>query len=210
MNKKILLVEDEPAYGAMLTKILAPKAFEVIHASSRREAIDMFEKDVSGFFCVLQDLGLPPHSSSIEEGLACMTDLLAIQPHLKVIVLTGRDRGEAGAHAIQMGAFDYLEKPVSLDALIIALERARLFSQSENSLVKDGVIPIKFNANLDQGLKLSRDHFEAALVRRVLDECEFNIRKAADILGVKREGLYYLLKKHNIEMLRVANDWADN
>ncbi|AHF01905.1 Fis family transcriptional regulator [Thiomicrospira aerophila AL3] len=209
MTRKILLVEDEPAYAEMLTKILATKQFDVIHAINREEALNLFEQHSASIFCVLQDLGLPPQASAIEEGLACMTGLLVMQPHLKVIVLTGRDRGEAGAHAIAMGAFDYLEKPIALEGLIVALERAKLFSQSENTLVKEGVIPIKFNAHLDQGLKLSRDHFEAALVRRVLGECEFNIRKAADILGVKREGLYYLLKKHNIEMLREVSDWSE-
>ncbi|SFR54445.1 response regulator [Thiomicrospira sp. ALE5] len=206
MNNKILLVEDESAYGEMLQKILASKDYEVVLTANREQALAFFAKEGATVFCVLQDLGLPPCTDSIEEGLACMTDLIAIQPQLKVIVLTGRDRGEAGEHAIRLGAFDYLEKPVSLDALVVALERAKLFNQSENRLLQDGVVPIKFNANLEQGLKLSRDNFEAELVRRVLEQCDFNIRKAADILGVKREGLYYLLKKHDISLLREVND----
>jgi DNA-binding NtrC family response regulator len=204
MVNKVLLVEDDSAYRQILAKILANHGYLVTEAADRHDALAQHDQDTHGFFCVLQDLGLPPDALSINEGLACMQALLAKQPSLKVIVLTCRDREEAGSRAIMQGAFDYLEKPIALDALLAAVERALLFSQTEHNLVSEGVVPVQFNAQLDQGLRQSCEVFEAAVVRRVLEECDFNIRLAAEHLGVKRENLYYLIKKHDINTLRAV------
>lgn len=204
MVNKILLVEDDSVYRQMLAKILANHGYLVTEAVDRLDALSQYDQNLDGFFCVLQDLGLPPDAHSISEGLVCMQALLAKQPSLKVIVLTGRDRGEAGSQAIKLGAFDYLEKPIALDALLAAVERALLFAQTEHNLVSEGVVPVQFNAQLDQGLRQSCEVFEAAVVKRVLEECDFNIRLAAEHLGIKRENLYYLIKKHNINTLRAV------
>ena len=203
---KVLLVEDEQVYREMLSKILTQHGYSVDQAAHRDQALELQQQNPSNYFCVLQDLGLPPNPHAISEGLGCMQALLAKQPTLKIIVLTGRDRGEAGAQAVKIGAFDYLEKPIALDALIAAVERASFFSLTEQNLVSEGVVPVKFNAQLDQGLRQSCDVFEASVVRRVLEECDFNIRAAADQLGIKRENLYYLIRKHDIDTLRAVSN----
>ncbi len=209
MVDKVLLVEDERVYREMLAKILSQHGYSVDQAADRDQALDLQQQNPSCYFCVLQDLGLPPNPHSISEGLGCMQALLARQPTLKIIVLTGRDRGEAGTQAVKMGAFDYLEKPIALDGLIAAVKRASFFSLTEQSLVLEGVVPVKFNAQLDQGLRQSCAVFEAAVVRRVLEECDFNIRVAAEQLGIKRENLYYLIRKHEIDVLRLVANVAD-
>ena len=206
---KILTIEDELVCREMLAKMLTQHGYVVDQAANRHQAFELLQQNPSDYFCVLQDLGLPPRPHAISEGLGCMQALLAKQSSLKIIVLTGRDRDEAGAQAIKLGAFDYLEKPVALDALLAAVERAAFFSLTEQNLVSKGVVPVKFTAQLDQGLRQSCEVFEAAVVRRVLEECDFNIRAAADQLGIKRENLYYLIRKHDIDTLRAVSNVSD-
>jgi len=206
VNYKILLVEDDAAYSDILTQLLVARGYEVVHATNRHQGLLFFQQDIYGFMCVLQDLGLPPHTHGIDEGLACIQDMLKLQPQLSIIVLTGRDRGEAGIKAIRMGAFDYLEKPVALAALLAALERAVLFFKTQQAYVAEGIVPLKYHADLGQGFRLSCDQFEQALITRVLAECDYNIRHSAEVLGMKRENLYYLIRKYQIEVPRPSSD----
>ena len=73
---------------------------------------------------VLQDLGLPPDPTGVEEGMRCLQDMLAQAPETKIIVATGNGDAGSGVRATGLGAWDFYQKPLDLAILRIILDRA--------------------------------------------------------------------------------------
>lgn len=202
---QLLIVEDDPALSKMLTSVLSLKGYEVLNAVDRQSALHQLEKNPT-IQCVIQDLGLPPQPNSMEAGLDTMREVLSLFPAIKIIVLTGRGKQEAAIQAIREGAFDFFEKPVAIDILVTAIERSLLFFDAERSLQDDGLYSVHFHSQLEEeGLKATKDHFEAQLVKRVLQEVDYNVKTAAERLGLRRENLYYLIRKHEIDLERAQS-----
>jgi DNA-binding NtrC family response regulator len=194
----ILTVEDDQAIRTMLRAVLELHDFKVSEAQSRTEALDKLRAD-STLSVVILDLGLPPNAHDITEGIATLKAIQADIMAVKVIVLTGQDQEAAALEAIREGAFDFLPKPASTDAIMNAVRRALLFLQKEQELGREGVARIAINAQIGEGLKGVRTDAEERLVRQILKETNFNIYQSAKRLGVKRENIYYFLKKFGIE-----------
>jgi two-component system NtrC family response regulator len=73
---------------------------------------------------VTLDLGLPPDAANASEGLAALKEILTIAPHTKVIVITGNDDRTNALKAIEMGAYDFYQKPVDADVINVIVSRA--------------------------------------------------------------------------------------
>jgi DNA-binding NtrC family response regulator len=194
----ILLVEDDPALRTMLRGTLELHGFAASEADSRSAALDILKADPS-IAVVILDLGLPPAAHDIGEGIATLKAIQADILPVKVIVLTGQDQDAAALAAIREGAFDFLPKPASTEAILAALNRALLFLQKERELGQEGITRIAINAQISDGLKGVRTDAEERLVRQILKETGFNVYQSAKRLGVKRENIYYFLKKFGIE-----------
>lgn len=194
----ILLVEDDRALRAMLRSVLEMHDHRIVEADSREGALQAVAEH-EGIRVVILDLGLPPAPHDITEGIAA---LKAIQEELltaKVIVLTGQDQEAAALAAVREGAFDFLAKPATADAILMAVRRAFLFLQQESALSRQGVTRIAVNAQIGEGLRGVRDDAEERLVRQILKETGFNVYQSAKRLGVKRENVYYFMKKFGIQ-----------
>jgi len=194
----ILMVEDDSAIRTMMRAMLELHDFKVSEAESRIDALDKLRAD-QNISVVILDLGLPPNAHDITEGIATLKaiqdDIMAV----KVIVLTGQDQEAAALEAIREGAFDFLAKPASSGSILTAVRRALLFLKKEQELGREGVTRIAINAQIGEGLKGVRTDAEERLVRQILKETNFNVYQSAKRLGVKRENIYYFLKKFGIE-----------
>ncbi len=193
----ILLVEDDPALRTMLRALLEMHDYKVGEAEHRIAAMDMLHAE-PGIRIVLLDFGLPPHAHDMSEGIATLKQIQAEIMTAKVIVLTGQDQDAAALAAIREGAFDFLSKPVASEAILRAIARAALFLRTEQELSLQGITRIAVNAQAGEGLKGIRSDAEERLVRQVLKETGFNVFQSARRLGVKRENVYYFLKKFGI------------
>lgn len=194
---EILLVEDDPALRAMLRGMLELNDYVVSEAQQREPALELLRANPA-IRIVILDFGLPPHAHDITEGLATLKAIQAEIMAVKVIVLTGQDQQAAALEAIREGAFDFLSKPSSSDAILRAIERAFLFLEKENELSLQGITRIAVNAQVADGLKGIRTDAEERLVRQILKETGFNVYQSAKRLGVKRENIYYFMKKFGI------------
>lgn len=194
----ILIVEDDRAIRAMLRGSLELQDFKVSEAESRHTALEKLRADPD-ITVIILDLGLPPCAHDITEGIATLkaiqTDIMAV----KVIVLTGQNQEAAALEAIREGAFDFLAKPASADTILLAVRRALLFLQMERELGREGITRIAINAQISDGLKGVRIDAEERLVRQILKETGFNVYQSAKRLGIKRENIYYFLKKFGIQ-----------
>ena len=124
---KLLIVEDDPGLQRQLKWAL--DEFEVECAGTREEALAAARRMEPAL--VLQDLGLPPDPDGVEEGFACITELLRLAPATKIVVVTGREGREHALRAIRLGAYDFCQKPVDLQVLTLVIDRARRIFELE-------------------------------------------------------------------------------
>jgi len=84
------------------------------------------------------DLGLPPDADSVSEGFKLLEQIMAFDPDIKVIVLTGQNDQTNALRAVAMGAYDFFAKPFEPELLNLTVERAfRLFElQAENKRLR--------------------------------------------------------------------------
>jgi len=142
MTPPLLIVEDDEEIRTQMKWALA-KDYEVLQAEDRATAVEAFRSALPPV--VLLDLGLPPHPGNPEEGLATLSDLLALDRSAKILILTGQGEKEIALRAIGAGAYDFLSKPVEMDEVRFLLKRcfhvARLekeFREMEQLLHGDG------------------------------------------------------------------------
>lgn len=128
--RPLLIVDDDP--GLLRQLRWAFSDHKVYPASTRQEATDLVRKDPVPVAIV--DLGLPPDPDGASEGLAILTDILAIAPATKVIIATGNETREHALRAIALGAYDFYQKPIDIDVLKLIVARAeRIFDlEAEN------------------------------------------------------------------------------
>lgn len=194
---KILLVEDDLALRKMLFNSLEMKNFVVTEADNRQSAIDAL-KNQPEISVIILDLGLPPMEHTIDEGLAIIREISAQLFPVKIIVLTGQDEERSALDAIREGAFDFLSKPASFEDILLSVNRAFLFHNKEMVMSADGMTRLQVNTKTSDGLKAVREEAEEKLVRQVLKETGFNVYQSAAKLGIKRESIYYFMKKFGI------------
>lgn len=196
---KVLLVEDDPALRLMLRSVLELNDFAVSEADSKvtAEAVLANETEIA---VIILDLGLPPSPHTTSEGLAVIKSVSDKMYPAKIVVLTGQDEESSALAAIKEGAFDFLSKPSKSDAILSSVKRAKLFYDKERYLaVEEGLTRLQINAKVADGLKAVREEAEEKLVRQVLKDTDFNVYQSAAKLGLKRESVYYFLKKFGIK-----------
>ena len=101
--KVLLVVEDDEGLQRQLK--WAYEGYRVVCASDRASAIEALRAHEPAV--VTLDLGLPPDPDGASEGLATLTEILAIAPATKVIIATGNETREHALRAIALGAYDF-------------------------------------------------------------------------------------------------------
>lgn len=129
--EKILIVDDSEEIRNQLKWGLG-KEYAVLLAGDGKEAIFLFKKHNPKV--VTLDLGLPPYENGTEEGFRCLDEIQKHLPIAKVIVITGNEERENALKAVQMGAYDFYQKPIDLKELKVIIHRAfHLYNiESEN------------------------------------------------------------------------------
>ena len=117
--EKILIVEDDIAFGTMIQTWLKKKGFEVEKATSVKAAIQIYEKTESGFDLVLSDLRLPDH-----DGIFLLQWMRKHGMQVPFIVMTSYAEIQNVVLAMKSGATDYVAKPFQPDILLDKIKEA--------------------------------------------------------------------------------------
>jgi len=117
---KLLIVEDDAGLQRQLR--WAYDGYEILTASTREEAIAALRAEEPPV--VTLDLGLPPDPDGTTEGFATLETILSLRPDTKVIVASGHGAHESMLRAISLGAWDFYQKPIDIDALGLIVARA--------------------------------------------------------------------------------------
>ncbi|MBU1235764.1 MAG: sigma-54 dependent transcriptional regulator [Gammaproteobacteria bacterium] len=124
----LLLVDDDPLIGETLAYFLG-RDFAVTLATSRFDALAKVRDMPSPPGIALVDLGLPPKPHRPDEGLALVTELLALAPAMPIVILSGQNDEANARHARALGAADFVAKPADPEKLRQMLHELLAFEE---------------------------------------------------------------------------------
>lgn len=119
---KILVIDDEDIVRTSCSRTLVPEGYEVSLARNGAEGLKMAAED--RFDLVLTDLKMPDM-----DGIEVLRSIKGKWPETQVIIVTGYQTVDTAVKAIKLGAYDYIEKPFTPDALISAVAEAMAHRQ---------------------------------------------------------------------------------
>ena len=117
MEKKVLIVDDEERVVQSVTGVLEDEGFRVSSAKSGEEAIETFQRENPDV--TLLDIWMPGM-----DGIEVLKRFKGMVPDCQVIMISGHATISTAMAAVKLGAFGFIEKPVSLDVLLMTIRRA--------------------------------------------------------------------------------------
>ena len=116
-SETILVVDDEAGIRQSLRGVLADEGYRVIEAEDGRNALQLIGTERPGL--VILDIWMPEM-----DGIELLRRIRDSHPGTPVIVISGHGNIETAVTATKLGAFDFIEKPFSLDGLLVVVDRA--------------------------------------------------------------------------------------
>lgn len=170
-NNSWLLVDDDAAFLQILQRALKRHGIDATCSHCHAEALRALDTQI--FQSCILDLNLAG-----ESGLQLLPELLAKQPDLEILVLTGYGSIATAVEAMRRGAINYLCKPVTVQQLLSGFE------------------PLATTPELRQEPP-SVEEMEWEHIQRVLNEHEGNVSSTARALHMHRRTLQRKLQKHS-------------
>lgn len=176
-EKRLLLVDDDAVFVKVLHRALSARGFSVVTALDAAGALNALRAETMEFAVVDLRIGR-------ENGLSLIPELLNVQPHLRILLLTGYASIATAVEAIRRGAHDYLAKPVDADAVVRALLDDHPRDEREKDSADENMPPLR---------RLEWEH-----IQRVMAECNGNVSEASRRLGLHRRTLQRKLTKRPV------------
>jgi len=138
----LLIVDDEPGIRRSLGEALGEEGYAVLKADRGEQALELLHNpDSESIGLVLLDVWLPGM-----DGLETLKQAKLLRPELPVVMISGHASIDTALQATKLGAFDFLEKPIDLDRLLLvvgnALNQKRL--EAENLRLRQKVDQTRF------------------------------------------------------------------
>jgi two-component system, NtrC family, response regulator AtoC len=122
---RVLVGDDDPGVRDVLERLLSDEGFAVDQASTGQEALDALTRpEPERPQVALLDIKMPEL-----DGLEILQRMLEQGVDVPVILITGMNAGSITIKAMQMGAADYLQKPLDLDEVLIAVKKAIYYDE---------------------------------------------------------------------------------
>jgi two-component system nitrogen regulation response regulator NtrX len=158
MFPSLLIVDDEPSILQSLGGLLSDEGFEVTTAANGYEALKTIDEESPDL--VLLDIWMPGI-----DGIETLKEIKKENPNIQVIIITGHGTIETAVKATKLGAFDLIEKPLSIDKVIVAINNALNFRRLEEEnkyLRKKTLEKNSINGNSSKTIELKNNIAKAA------------------------------------------------
>ena len=131
MAKSILIIDDEESIRDSLKGALEDEGFDVITAEDGESGITRTSEELPDL--ILLDIWMPGI-----DGIETLNRLKRLYPKLPIVIMSGHGTIEAAVKATKLGAYDFIEKPLSIEKVILAIGRALETSRlmQENLILK--------------------------------------------------------------------------
>lgn len=129
LNKiSVLVVDDEKDSRKGIAHFLLKSNFDVVTAGNGKEALESFKENHPDL--ILTDMRMPEMS-----GIELLKEIKSIAPQTEVIIMTAYGEVDSYLEAMNLGAFEYLNKPIKINELMKVINK--IVSQyEENKLAK--------------------------------------------------------------------------
>ncbi len=117
MKAKVLIIDDEEGIREALKSILEEEGYRVKTASTLSEAKEKILEEL--FHVIVLDIWMPDG-----DGIEFINTIKELSPDSVIVVITGHGNVETAVKAIKLGAYDFLEKPFSMDKFLLTVEHA--------------------------------------------------------------------------------------
>src|SRR5881396_3902412 len=131
MKPTVLIVDDEPGVRTALSGVLKDEGYEVEAVDSGEACLERLTRGPVDL--IVLDVWLPGM-----DGLATLARLRERQVDAQVVLISGHGNIESAVRAIKMGAFDFVEKPLSLEKTVLVIRNAlhQRHLQAENQALR--------------------------------------------------------------------------
>jgi two-component system nitrogen regulation response regulator NtrX len=132
MDEKILVVDDEDNIRTSLAGVLEDEGFRPLFANDGVTALEVIRKELPDL--VLLDIWMPRM-----DGIETLQRMKELHPSLLVIMMSGHGTIETAVKSTKMGAYDFIEKPLSLEKLLVTIRNAlgMLRLKDENETLRE-------------------------------------------------------------------------
>lgn len=117
VNKTILLVDDEDGVRESVGEVLRDEGYRVVDTADGTQVLRLIRQERPEL--VLLDIWMPQ-----VDGIGLLKEIKSQEPDLNVVMVSGHGNIHTAVTATKFGAFDFLEKPVSLEGLLLTVRRA--------------------------------------------------------------------------------------
>ena len=128
MYPSVLIVDDEPSILQSLSGILSDEGFETITAANGYEALQRISTESPDL--VLLDIWMPGI-----DGIETLKEIKKDHPWTQVIIITGHGTIDTAVQATKLGAYDFIEKPLSIEKVIVAINNALNFRKLSEEII---------------------------------------------------------------------------
>jgi len=116
-QKVIMIVDDEDKVRESVREVLADEGYRVVDTADGTRVLELIEQEKPGL--VLLDIWMPQI-----DGIDLLKQIKSKEPAINVVMISGHGNIHTAVTATKFGAFDFIEKPLSLDALLLTVQRA--------------------------------------------------------------------------------------
>lgn len=117
MEERILIVDDEEVICTVLAKRLGKEGYSCTTANNGNEALSHFY--TGSFSLIISDIKMPEMN-----GIELLQRVKAVDPKIKVIMVTAYPEIDMAVNAMRLGAYDFIIKPADLDLIVISVKKA--------------------------------------------------------------------------------------
>ncbi|HUQ88697.1 MAG TPA: response regulator, partial [Vicinamibacterales bacterium] len=117
MKPRILVIDDEAAIRDSLKMTLEYDGYDVMQAATGEEGVKLVEREAPDL--VFLDIKMPGM-----DGLEVLQKLQHLRDVMPIVVITGNAEIQNAVEATRLGAFDFIEKPVSSERMLVSVRNA--------------------------------------------------------------------------------------